>query len=383
MGAMLSYITSSLLMKLKNLNVFGQFQVRLSDAIQRSWYQYPSWALLLLPLSWPFRLIACLRRYYFSHLKVSSVLGIPVIVVGNISVGGTGKTPLLATLINELKANGFRPGVISRGYGGASKVYPLMVQPESSPTTTGDEPLLLAMLCPVVVDPNRYRAAQYLVAETDCNVILSDDGLQHYRLPRDIEIVVVDGQRGFGNGQCLPAGPLREPVSRLKEVDFILTNSANVVLDSTNVVSGLEKFSKISYWMTIEPHALRHLNSGFKINLHLADELKAGSRQSCLSEWTMGNKVYAVAGIGNPQRFVHSLESLGFEVQLQAWPDHHYFSGAEFTFDNDWPVIITAKDAVKCNNIDNDRLWVLDVVAKTDTLFTDTVIDRLSEIKRH
>ena len=344
-----------------------------SLSLERAWNRRFSWALLLLPLSWLFCFVASLRRYYATKLTPNAALKVPVVVVGNISVGGTGKTPLLMTLVHHFQGQGYRPGVISRGYGGTSEQYPLLVTTESSATEAGDEPLLLASLCPVVVDPDRYRAAQSLLEQTDCDLILSDDGLQHYRLPRDIEIVVVDGKRGFGNGQCLPAGPLREPVSRLKQVDFILTNGKPTGSEDSRLEN--------SFAISIEPVQLRHLASQRICNItcDVTNEAK-------LEHWQYGYNVHAVAGIGNPQRFVTTLEQLGFNVQLHAWPDHHNFNGEEFKFDDDLPVIITAKDAVKCANIANDpllidKVWILDVKALPDTEFLKKLTDRVSNLK--
>lgn len=327
-----------------------------STSLERAWNRRISWTLILVPFSWLFQLVVNIRRYYHQQLAPNSSLKIPVVVVGNISVGGTGKTPLLIALVHSLKAQGFHPGVISRGYGGSTSNYPLFVTTDSAATEVGDEPLLLASACPVVVDPDRYRAAQWLLEQTDCDVILSDDGLQHYRLPRDIEIAVVDGERGFGNGQCLPAGPLREPVSRLQQVDFILTNGHG---------SNLSAIGGFSF--RVEPTQLRHLTSG---------------KRCALDQWHSGNKVHAVAGIGNPQRFSNTLEQLGFEVQLHAWPDHHDFQGGELQFDDNLPVIITAKDAVKCKSFANDSVWILDIEAKPDTAFLEKLAEAIHHLKK-
>jgi len=224
-----------------------------------------------------------------------------------------------------------------------------------------------------------------LLEQTDCNLILSDDGLQHYRLPRDIEIVVVDGGRGFGNGQCLPAGPLREPVSRLTQTDFILINSAlpnstepNTVPNSSdsgrsNLEPGslnlgyLDGCIENHFQLKIEPAQFRHLVSG----QHLQPQ-----------DWADSHQVHAVAGIGNPQRFSTTLEQLGFEVQLHTWPDHHDFQGDELRFDDNLPVIITAKDAVKCDGIANDKVWVLDVVAVPDTTFLNKLTDAVGRLTK-
>lgn len=347
-----------------------------SQSLEKAWYQRSkSWALLLLPLSWVFRAVTFWRRVYLQRCASKHMLNVPVIVVGNISVGGTGKTPLLITLVQWLQQQGYRPGVVSRGYGGCGysgngytdkpSQYPYFVSSESSAVEAGDEPLLLAKYCPVMVDPDRYRAAKTLLEQTDCDLILSDDGLQHYRLPRDIEIVLVDAQRVFGNGHCLPAGPLREPVSRLVDVDFLIANGTS----SDNAL-------KASYRLSVVPTQLRHLLSGEVLDTQLGIN-KPIDQQA----WLGGHKVHAVAGIGNPQRFVTTLEQLGFEVQLHAWPDHHGFTGKEFIFDDDLPVIITAKDAVKCPELKNDKVWVLDVSAQPDKAFLDELGEKLMECK--
>ena len=271
-----------------------------------------------------------------------------MIVVGNISVGGTGKTPLLAALVVIFQAQGYRPGIISRGYGGSATHYPQRVTDSSTAEAVGDEPLLLSSLCPVVVDPDRYRAARYLLENTGCNLIFSDDGLQHYRLPRDIEIVVMDGERGTGNGHCLPAGPLREPLSRLQTADFLVVNETVASLGIPH--QGTFKLSPVHF---------RQLATGTSV---------------AVGSWSLGRRVHAVAGIGNPARFAHTLTSLGFEPILHPLPDHHRFTGEELCFDDGLPVIITAKDAVKCVADSSDNVWVLDVQAEPDPPFIERLM---------
>ena len=193
----------------------------------RSWYSTPTWHYALWPFSQLYRfIITRRRRYYQKNPARVTHLPVPMVVVGNLTVGGTGKTPLIISLVNLLREKGYRPGVISRGYKGKASHYPMQVFADSKVLQTGDEPLLIAQRsgCPVVVDPNRVRAAKYLLEQTDCNVIVSDDGLQHYALGRDIEIAVVDGKRRFGNNMLLPAGPMREPIGRLAQVDYIVAN---------------------------------------------------------------------------------------------------------------------------------------------------------------
>lgn len=326
----------------------------LSNALQRAWYRPGSWSQCLLPLSWLFRGIAALRRFRQQRLAPNPPLPVPVIVVGNISVGGTGKTPLLAALVTHFKSRGYRPGIISRGYGGKSDAYPLLVTPDSTAGQVGDEPLLLAELCPVVVSPDRYQAATYLLKQTDCNLLFSDDGLQHYRLPRDIELVVVDGERGFGNRYCLPAGPLREPVSRLKQVDTVLVNET---------VSGLKLPDAEAF--CLKPKVLHPLRGGSEV---------------APDQWQGGKCVHAVAGIGNPERFAHTLTRLGFEPILHPMPDHHLFREDELHFADGLPVIITAKDAVKCARFALDNVWVLDVVAVLDEGFLTRLEQRVADL---
>jgi len=328
----------------------------LSNALQQAWYRPTSWSLCLLPLSWLFRLVAMLRRFCQQRLSPSPALPVPVIVVGNISVGGTGKTPLLTSLVDHFIKLGYRPGVISRGYGGDHGDNPMLVTSESTAEQVGDEPLLLACHCPVVVCKDRYRAGLFLLEHTDCDLIMSDDGLQHYRLPRDIELVVVDGERGFGNRHCLPAGPLREPVTRLEEVDFVLVNGS----ESTDHKVNQEVFQLL-------PVGLRHLKSGTVISPQ---------------QWQGGKRVHAVAGIGNPQRFARSLKTLGLEPILHPLPDHHVFTGEELSFDDDLPVIITAKDAVKCAHFGLDNIWVLDVTAVLSSDLLSRLAKRVAILKK-
>lgn len=326
------------------------------SSLEQAWYRPASWALLLLPLSWLFRLLAWSRRIWLTRVAVRPPLDAPVIIVGNITVGGTGKTPLLLTLIDYLKQQGYKPGVISRGYGGQAANYPCLVSPQSKAAEVGDEPMLLAAKCPVAVDPDRDQAARLLLEQQDCDLLLSDDGLQHYRLQRDIEIVVVDGQRGWGNGHCLPAGPLREPIARLASVDFVVTNGAAGQLKIDH-----PRCSE----MSIEPQGLRRLRDGY-----------------CISprDWPGSRSVNAVAGIGNPERFFNTLAELGFEAELHPLPDHHQFTGEELSYANGRPVIITAKDAVKCTGFDQDNVWVLEVNAQLENAFLQQLSDKLKSL---
>jgi tetraacyldisaccharide 4'-kinase len=262
--------------------------------------------------------------------------------VGNLTVGGTGKTPLVIWLCAQLRAWGFHPGVVARGYGGNSPEWPCAVSPQSDPREVGDEPVVIftATGCPVSVGPDRVHAARALLRTGSVNVIVSDDGLQHYRLARDIEICVVDAARRFGNGRCLPAGPLREPVSRLATVDMTIFNGE----PQANALH-----------MQVHAANLRNLATGAQISL---------------AELPRDQTVHAVAGIGNPARFFDLLRNEGLTIIEHPFPDHHVFDAADLDFgDMQAPVLMTAKDAVKCRAFAQPWHWALDVTAQPETAF--------------
>ena len=341
---------------------------KLSDAVTNAWYQNKKWIWWLLPLSVLFCWVSRLRRFcyqkgWFESTRVEA----PVIIVGNISVGGTGKSPLTGFLVSELTRRGYRPGVVSRGYGGESDRYPLIVGEDASAETVGDEPLMLYQMTqsPVAVDPVRSRGASKLCEDYDCNVIICDDGLQHYAIARDIEICVIDGERGCGNGFLLPAGPLRESSRRLADVDFVIVNGAN---ESVKLPSQQSKCSVFE--MTLRPIELINVFNGRK---WMVGELQ-------------GMSIHAVAGIGNPDRFFSTLRSLGAEVTAHAFPDHHHFSRDDVMFEGGVPVIMTHKDAVKCfalfSESKPDNLWYLPVSADIDGQFIEKLCEQLSEISQ-
>lgn len=320
------------------------------------WYQTPlSWAaLLLLPFSWLFGLIAALRRIcYRWHLLPSYHFDRPVIVVGNITVGGSGKTPCVLALTRQLLTEGYRPGIVSRGAGGKRQTSPIIVSPETKAEIAGDEAVLMARLSqsPVVVCVDRVKAVRELLAKFPaCDVVISDDGLQHYRMQRDIEIVVVDGAREFGNKQLLPAGPLREPVSRLSIVDFIVVNGGQM---------------PDAFTMTLEPS-----NWAAVQNAAYTAEL----------DMFAGKTVHAVAGIGNPERFFKTINKLQADVIAHAFPDHYQFTQSDFNFQDDLSIVMTAKDAVKCETFANDRMWYLQIFANIDHAFWRQLLDRLRSL---
>lgn len=316
------------------------------------WYS-PRAPLWLLPLSWLFSLLVRLRRLaYRSGVFRSERLPVPVIVIGNISVGGAGKTPLVVWLVKQLQLAGYRPGIITRGYGGQAQQWPQQVTPESDPVMVGDEPVLLAQRCGchIVAAPDRVAAARALLQNSACDIVISDDGLQHYRLQRDVEIVVVDGARRFGNGHLLPAGPLREPLSRLQQVDHVVANGA--------AQSGEVK-------MQLVPGRL----------ISLSDD----NRSAALAEFH-GQQVHAVAGIGNPGRFFELLKNSGLSVIEHPFPDHHGFAAGDLSFGDDLPVLMTEKDAVKCRPYADGRMWYLPVEAQLDESFARSLMQRIKNL---
>ncbi len=321
--------------------------------LERHWYRKTPVSLLLLPVSWLYCALTVLRRGLYRAGIFSAVkLPVPVIVVGNVTVGGTGKTPFVIWLAGFLRSKGLRPGIVLRGYLGSAANWPHDVTPQSDADVVGDEAVVLARqsACPVAADPDRVRGARFLVREHHCDVIVSDDGLQHLRLARDIEIAVIDGERRFGNGYCLPAGPLREPASRLREV-------------AVRIVNGGRPEGELG--MALKETGLCRVNAP----------------QTCASVVTFrGESVHAVAGIGHPPRFFAHLRGLGFKLIEHPFPDHHRFRPGDIRFDDHLPVIMTQKDAVKCERFAGDNVWYLAVEAQPDPRAADEIWRRLKEI---
>jgi len=323
----------------------------LSKIIQRSWYQsFGIITFLLLPLSIIYCVVTWIRRvlYNYNILK-SSKLPVPVVVVGNISVGGTGKTPLVIAITQYLKANGFNPGVISRGYGGRASQWPQDVTTESDPTLVGDETVLIAnrCRCPVSVGPDRVAAASALLTAHQCDIIVSDDGLQHYAMKRDIEIVVIDGERRFGNQLCLPAGPLRELPSRLRTVNILVANGT----------PGAGEFG-----MQLKAYAFHRVNNDTELKPLSAFENK---------------RVDAVSGIGNNERFFRQLQDLGIHIRKHPFQDHHQYKLKDISFSGKKPVLMTEKDAVKCKKYTLQDAWYLRVDASLENRFYETLTNLL------
>ncbi len=330
--------------------------------LQNAWYGGARWIYLLKPVSYVFQWLASRRR---TRLQQSALKGwrspVPLIVVGNISIGGTGKSPLVMWLAVKLLEAGFKPGIISRGYGGKSPEYPVSVNSASEPIEAGEEPVMIARRtgCPVVVDPDRTSALKYLLDHHQCDVVISDDGLQHYALTRDLEIVVVDATRNLGNGMCFPAGPLREPPSRLSEVDFVVVNG---------LPSGFEPDYPNQVTMDLVPAVW--------VNLHTQEEIP-------VANWPLARQVHGVAGIGNPDRFFNLLRNLGFEVIEHGFKDHRIYIESDLVFGDQLPVIMTEKDAVKCRLLNRELMhqdyWYLKVDVAAEERFFERLVARLEE----
>lgn len=327
--------------------------------LQRQWFEQrrlsPALWLLLpifLPLNGLFVVLSWLKRRLVKPLR----LPVPVIVVGNITVGGAGKTPLTLHLAAALSERGWRPGIVSRGYGGKNAL-PRAVLPDSLPADVGDEPILLARCSGLPVWVGRDRAAAglaLLAAQPEINLLLCDDGLQHYRLGREVELAVFDG-RGAGNGWRLPLGPLREPLARLREVDAVICNG----LPDSRLPPSLPRFS-----MRLLPGVFYRLDDG--LQRCSWDELAAS-----------GKKLHALAGIGDPGRFFRTLEGIGLHFAAHPFPDHHAYSAADLAFAKDGILLMTEKDAVKCAGLTAGESWVLPVEAELSPALIELIVEKI------
>ena len=317
-----------------------------------SWYNKSIWLYLLYPFSLLFSYLTSRRRRKFLKDKNKSYESeIPIIVVGNLTIGGTGKTPLVKYIATELINRGYKPGIVSRGYGGKFKET-LKVDENTSVKETGDEAQILSKLnIPFYIDKNRVRAVDKINKNHDCDVIISDDGLQHYKMKRNIEIAVIDGKRRFGNKLTFPAGPLRESIKRLDSVDFIVNNTGPT--------------EEKEFLMNISPSEFVHLKSG---------------KSYKIDEWPMHNQVHAVAGLGNPGRFFDLLGKLGFDIIRHPFPDHHNFLSSDIFYLDHLPIVMTEKDASKCKDFDNNKIWYLKIDADVNNKFIDQLQNKLEEI---
>lgn len=323
--------------------------------ILRAWHNKNAfYYLILIPLSYVFSFITSLRRFsYQIGLSTSHRLAVPVIIVGNINMGGSGKTPVVMWLVEQLKKEGYQPGVISRGYG-IENGQPMGVQQNSVAAEIGDEPLLIARRggCPVWVGVNRVEAGKaLLIAHPECNVIISDDGLQHYCLKRDVELVVADQQTAAGQ-RLLPAGPLREPFSRLKTVDAVICNGKKTITDAFEMQFENQMFYNLA-------------NESLQV--------KATHFQ--------GKAVAALAGIGKPERFFDYLQNLGVVAQGLSFEDHYAFTAHDLENIECDALIMTEKDAVKCEEFAKAHHWVLPITAKMDTALLPLILEKLKVLQ--
>jgi len=332
------------------------------SVIEHFWHRVRAAHLVLYPLSLLFGVAVGVRRALYAHgILRAQRLPVPVIVVGNLTVGGSGKTPLTLWLAQRLRESDRRPGIITRGYRGSERLQE--VRADSDPAQAGDEALLLARRsrCPVFTGRDRVAAARALLrAHPECDLLLSDDGLQHYRLARDIELAVIDGTRRLGNGWLLPAGPLREPPTRLRSVDAIVINGGVV-----NAGNELEALPAPVYAMRLEGDLL--------VNL------KQPARALPLSDFA-GRDVHALAGIGHPQRFFAQLEQAGLSVRPQPFPDHFAFAAEDLAFAGDQPLLMTEKDAVKCAAFARESWWYLPVTAQVDPALAALLLGQLKRL---
>ena len=329
--------------------------------IVAAWYRKRSWPVLLWPLSLLYRALAQRRRCRLERRREQGTRLPPVVVIGNITVGGTGKTPLLIQLARQLHARGVRVGVVSRGYGGNPPAPPYEVTPLSSVEEVGDEAVLIRRNVegPVMVDPQRPRAVAAL-ARLGCDLILSDDGLQHYAMARTRELVMLDGTRLFGNGLCLPAGPLREPVSRLREVDWVLVNGGDATQWRPLLqAAGLRAAPGA---MRVQPGRWVNIATGERVAL---DALPLGEN----------GRLHAIAGIGNPGRFFTTVRELGYAPLCHPFPDHYRFSAHELAFAGEDTLVMTQKDAVKCERFAGKHTWYLEIEARLEEHFLEELCD--------
>lgn len=322
------------------------------QAVLQFWYRKSRFAKLLAPLSWLFQGGVKLRYSFYRYVARQQAFSVPIIVVGNITVGGTGKTPLVSWLAEVLQQQGLTPGIVMRGYGAALQGKALkVVTPKCSARTVGDEALLLRQKtgCPLVIGKNRPAAVEHLLATfPEIDIIISDDGLQHYALARDIEIAVIDGQRRLGNGYCLPIGPLRESEQRLQTVDFVVANG--------NAFPG--------EWVM----GTQLSNTCYAVN---------DANLQLSLEHLQGKTVHAVAGIGNPERFFAALRAKGVQVIAHPFPDHYDFQKTDLLFNDQLPIVMTEKDAVKCRHFALSDIWCIPLEVKLQDEFREKLLRKI------
>lgn len=338
--------------------------MKVESLLVRSWYGGAKWTQIFAPLT-PLvnRFVEKKRARFLANPALSYTAPVPVIIIGNISAGGTGKSPMVVALCEWLKTEGFKPGIISRGHG-VKLDSPVLVTSNSRASDVGDEPAMLARRtqCPMVVFPKRVEAIKYLLSQADIDVILCDDGMQHYALNRDIEIAMIDAQRGVGNGQLLPVGPLREPVERLASVDYIVSVTDHIT----------SKLAELSYPILTAP-----LESSYLSSLDGAKTINAHDAFKGDDSW------HVMAGIGNPERFLTTLKALGLDkIASVRWFVDHYVYQAE-DIPTKGAVVMTEKDAVKCQTftVNNPDLWYLPVSLTLPSILKKELLNTLQRLQ--
>lgn len=347
---------------------------RFSRLIENAWYRPqlrgPLW--LLVPFAGLFTLVAAIRRLLFRWgIKTSVRPPVPVVIVGNVSVGGTGKTPTVLGLVKLLQQAGYQPGIVSRGYGGSGP-FPALVSAESNPQQCGDEPLMLAKLSgvPVAVAPQRAQAVALLLETNPVSIIISDDGLQHYALQRDLEIAVVDSARGLGNGWRLPVGPLRESGRRLRSVDWVVVNGA-----------APERVHSFGSQLALKREQSFHKMVAMQLQptgwFRVMDQREIDT--------PTGEDALAIAGIGNPERFFNELTEQGIDLQeTRVFPDHYQYQATDFySVGNETPILMTEKDAVKCAPFARPHWYYLQVAARFSSHFETEFLARIGALHSH
>ena len=335
--------------------------------IIEAWRKKSPWLIFLVPVSYIYRILIVVNRKVSSVKKRPESFKVPVVVIGNITVGGAGKTPLTISIATELAALGYKPGIVSRGYGGQPPHYPFSVDSNKNSSVVGDEPLLIAQRTqlPVVIDPNRHAAVEFILNEFDVDIILSDDGMQHYNMYRDIEICVLDGNETISNGYCFPAGPLREPLKRLNEVDFIVLNGSKSAV-------ALKNLSVSSFEMKMIPKSF--------VNLSTNEVRPFGG-----APFNIGNRIQAVTAIANPNRFFEIIEGLPYPLNKIDYPDHYEFTASDFDpekIEIHQPVVMTEKDAVKCKSFASNNFWMLTTNIELEDSFIDLLVRKIDSCKQ-
>ncbi len=330
--------------------------------IVKAWQNSSKRLYILTPLSFVFYIVSSVRKVILQSIYQGIPNKVPVIVVGNLNIGGSGKTPSVIAIVNSLKIKGFTPGVVSRGYGGTSKNYPLIVQGDSKYSECGDEPLLIYKTCncPVVVSPSRRQAIEKLLINFECDVIISDDGLQHYSMHRDIEIAVFNADANFGNQMLFPSGPLREPIQRLKTIDYFISYGN---LDS-KIASRFENIS--CHNVKHEIIGLRNISTGKFV---------------LVDDWSLSKEIHLIAGIAYPEKVLKTLLSYGFSGDILSLDDHQPVTQEDLVFKDDLPIFITEKDAVKLNGDIPQNVWSIKTCVKLSDEFTKDLERKITKLR--